>query len=65
MHHPSDGLDSVITDPFRACCYFGTSGKRLDDNIDRLGWVGGLLGLAVHFSIMSAMVAAFAPRWHG
>jgi hypothetical protein len=29
------------------------------DDIDRLGWVGGLLGLAVHFSIMSVMVGVF------
>jgi hypothetical protein len=29
------------------------------DDIGRLGWLGGLLGLLVHFSIMSVMVAVF------
>ena len=29
------------------------------DDIDRLGWIGGLLGLAVHFSIMLVMVSIF------
>lgn len=29
------------------------------DNIDRLGWLGGLLGLGVHFAIMAVMVTVF------
>lgn len=35
------------------------------DDIDRLGWAGGLLGLLVHFTIMSVMVAVFcaAVAW--
>jgi hypothetical protein len=29
------------------------------DDINRLGWIGGLLGLCVHFSIMAVMVGVF------
>jgi len=29
------------------------------DDIDRLGWASGLLGLVVHYSIMSVMVGVF------
>jgi hypothetical protein len=29
------------------------------NDIDRLGWAGGLLGLIVHFSIMAVMVSVF------
>jgi hypothetical protein len=29
------------------------------NDIDRLGWLGGLLGLLVHFSIMAVMVSVF------
>jgi len=36
------------------------------NDIDRLGWAGGLLGLIVHFSIMAVMVSVFCmavARW--
>jgi hypothetical protein len=37
----------------------GVASGPFGDNVDRLGWLGGLLGLGVHFTIMAAMVAVF------